>query len=203
MMSNQYIPGRFVKLHVNYPVIWEFLNDPIVIARMTAISRRGLPAILVLDSEAETIWRELRLARQMSQFSELKQMIGHQVKQVMESCGYRKVGVKPITTSWIFSSGSVYRDPAWHDLYLFRERNLSDFFQFCIAKKRRLSSLPNPPAHQKKWAYFRKCSMLHELEFAMDSDLYEDFGWHWRDLYTEVEHQGYVILADLTNKGRR
>lgn len=193
--STRYRPGRFASLHKQYPRIWKALNEPQCVAMMKILSRRGIPAVSALDMEVELVWENLELARSRGDENQVKQMIGHQIRQIMASEGFRKVDGKPVRTSWIFSWGGVYVRPEWHSLYVHRNRNIGDPDTHCISKKRILLSLPNPPSDCAKWVPYRMCQTRRELNFVLEGNLDDDFGWSWRNLCDTINENGYVILT--------
>ena len=199
MYSDQYFSGIFTQPHSRYPQVWETLNEPGVVERMKLLCRRGYPAVCALDIDAEPIWSILDHARERGEEDQVKQMIGHQIKQILESKGYRKVGGKPIRTSWIFSYGSVYEDPDWRALYVSRNRDEHDREVFCLSSKRRISALSYPPPDPASWIGYRMCSTLRELNFVLNADLGFDYGWSWDRLRAAVEEDGYVVLQQSTS----
>lgn len=194
MESSIYLPGIFTRPHSRYPAVWHTLNEPGVVERMKLLCRRGYPAVCALDIDAEPIWTVLENARTRGEEDQVKQMIGHQVKQILEAKGYRRVGGKPIRTSWIFSFGSVYEDPEWRILYVCRNRDERDRSVFCLSSKRRVSTLPHPPPNPLDWVLYRMCRTPRELKFVLNADLGYDFGWSWDQLCSEVDENGYVVL---------
>ena len=193
----KYRPGRFAELHRQYPQVWRWLCDPGMAERMKALSRRGLPAVTALDIDAEPVWSALEVARDHGEEDQVKQMVGHQIRQIMEFHGYRKYGSKRIWTSWIFASGSVYRHPEWRRLYVHRPRYPDNVERYCVAAKRKLSTLPNPPSNCSEWVPYRMCRTRSELNFVLQGNLDDDFGLEWRNLRREVADRGYVVLERL------
>ena len=189
-MLKPYDAGRYAILHTRFSRMWPELNDPCVIARMKMLSRRGVPAVAALDIDAEIIWQELRNAAAMGFADRVKQMIGHQVRQIMTREGYRKTSVKPLPTSWIFASGAVYRLDAWRTVYLHRNRDVDSEHPYCVTNRRRLPSSLYP----EQWVFYRQCSMQHELEFALNEELSE-YDWSWTNLCDEVQDNGFTILG--------
>lgn len=161
---------------------------------MKILSRRGIPAVSALDINAEPVWTALMAGRELGETDQIKQMIGHQVRQVMEIEGYRKVGSKPIRTSWLFTAGSYYRHPEWFRLFVHKNRDLGDPEGFCIASKRQLGALLNPPPNSSKWVPYRVCYTRSELNFVLDANLDDDFGLSWLELREKVDDQGYFVL---------
>ena len=192
--SPTYQPRRFAGLHRQSPQIWDCLNELQFVAMMKVLSRRGIPAVSALDLEAELVWENLELARSRGEENQVKQMIGHQIRQIMASEGFRKVDGKPIRNSWIFSWGGVYVRPEWHSLYVHRNRDVGDPDTHCISKKRILLSLPNPPSNCAKWVPYRMCQTRRELNFVLEGNLDDDFGWSWANLCHVVDSEGYAIL---------
>ena len=195
MNSISYRPGRFARLHEQYPQIWEALIEPQFIAMMKVLSRRGVPAVSALDMEAELVVKSLETARLRGDENQVKQMIGNQIRQIMASEGFRKVEGKPVRSSWIFSWGAVYVRPDWYSLHVHRNRNIGDLDTHCISKKRILLSLQHPPSNCAKWVPYRLCQTRQELNFVLEGNLDDDFGWSWRSLCETVDLNGYVILT--------
>jgi hypothetical protein len=94
--------------------IWHFLNEPISIARMQAVSDVSKPALLAIEnllikkgliSERDAVSEEDK-----AQFDRLKQMLGAMVRQVLEGNGYQlhASNVK-VPNSKVFYSASSYR----------------------------------------------------------------------------------------------
>jgi hypothetical protein len=199
MDSDCYHSGIFTRPHSRYPDVWYTLNDPGVVERMKLLCRRGFPAVCALDIDAEPIWIVLEHARSRGEEDQVKQMIGHQIKQILESKGYRRAGGKPIRTSWIFSFGSVYEDPDWRILYVCRNRDERDQNVFCLSSKRRVSTLPNPPPNVSSWVLYRMCRTPRELNYVLNADLGCDYGWSWDRLCAAVDENGYVALQQSTS----
>lgn len=194
MEPSKYHPGIFTRPHYRYPQVWKTLNEPGIVERMKLLCRRGYPAVCALDIDAEPIWNVLERTRARGEEDQVKQMIGHQIKQILESMGYQRVGGKPIRTSWIFSFGSVYEDPEWRTLYVSRNRDERDRDVFCLSSKRRVSTLPNPPKNVADWVLYRMCRTPRELNFVLNADLGFDFRWSWEELCSAVDERGYVVL---------
>lgn len=190
----EYRPGRFAFLHSEFREVWRFLNSPGLVERMKILSRRGVPAISALDIEAIPVWDALNSARPIGAEDQLKQMIGHQIRQIMESQGYRKTGGKQIRTSWIFTWGSVYQDPEWRGLYVHKNREYAHPAAFCVAAKRQLSALQNPPPNSSTWIPYRMCQTQKELNYVLDGNLDDDFGISWRNLCDAVNKEEYYLL---------
>jgi hypothetical protein len=93
--------------------IWKFLNDPISIARMQAVSDVGKPALLGVESllidNFQIQDRESVSEKDKAQFDRLKQMLGAMARQVMEANGYKlhSNNVK-VPNSQVFFSASRY-----------------------------------------------------------------------------------------------
>ena len=196
MNDIKYRPGNFAGLHDTYPKVWEAVRDPRAVERMKILSRRGSPAIMAFDIDAELLWSTLESARERGELDHVKQMTGHQVRQIMESVGYRKIlDSRPIRTSWIFASGAVYRKREWRQrLYVHRKRDVNAPEAYCIASKRQLSALSNPPPSCSTWIPYRMCRTRKELNFVLDANLDDDFGWSWKNLCDAVAERGYVVL---------
>lgn len=80
-----YQPARFASTYKaeNGPAIWTFLNEPENIIRMETATYLSRPAVeplspYLLDRFSDAVRKD-----------RLKQMIGHMVRQLLESRGYR------------------------------------------------------------------------------------------------------------------
>ena len=147
----KYSPEKFRTTYEQFPELWDLLSSDEMIGSMKRLSRRAVPAIAALDTDAEPVWQVLEEARQESPllYDQVKRMIGHMVRQIMESplVGYEHVRNVPFT-SWIFSTGARYRDPAWRRwIYVHRNRDPVGEEMFCLAKTKSLSDLYNPPSN--------------------------------------------------------
>jgi hypothetical protein len=93
--------------------LWDFLNDPISIARMQAVSDVGKPALLgvekgLIDKFSIQARADVN-ENDKAQFDRLKQMLGAMVRQIMERTGYRlKSNNIKVPHSTIFYSASLY-----------------------------------------------------------------------------------------------
>ena len=196
----EYDPGRYASLHDAFPLLWTVLNEEERVSQMELASRLNSPAVSVLDIGAEDVWEVLEAAKRLGLLNQVKQMIGHQIRQIMESRGYEHVRNKPLSTSWIFASGAVYRHPSWTMLYVHKKRlrSTDENARYCVASKRSLSDLRIPhdsPLVPSEWVRYRKVARRRELDFVMDAPL-SDFGWRWRNLCDKVRADGFVILYD-------
>ena len=103
----RYEPGRFIGTYEssNGAAVWRFLNQADNIVRMETASYLGRPA-------AEPLSPGL-VARFGSAIGEdrLKQMVGHMIRQILESRGYRldRGNVRITREGNIFSSATRYR----------------------------------------------------------------------------------------------
>jgi hypothetical protein len=93
--------------------LWEFLNEPISIARMQAVSDVGKPALLGIEKslidDFSVPTRATVSDADKPQFDRLKQMLGAMVRQVMERQGYKlKSNNIKVPHSAIFYSASLY-----------------------------------------------------------------------------------------------
>ena len=191
-----YRPGRFASLHEAFPQLWSLLNDDERVGRMKLLSRMNVPAVVDLDTDAEDIWNVLDASRGIGLLDQVKQMIGHQIRQIMESNGYEHVRNKPLKTSWIFASGALYQHPDWRPFYVHRNRDVYNTKRFCVALKRKLSDLSRPRGsllNPSDWVCHRRIALPHELDFVLGATLAE-FGWNWRDLCQVLRTENYVIL---------
>ncbi len=195
---NGYRPGRFASLHEAFPQLWALLNDYERIGRMKLLSRMNVPAVVDLDTDAEDVWSVLDASRGLGLLDQVKQMIGHQIRQIMESNGYEHVRNKPLRTSWIFSSGALYQHPDWILFYVHRNRDVFNTKRFCVALTRKLVDLSrsrSSPLDPSDWVCHRKVALPHELDFVLGAPLAE-FGWNWRELCQVLQMDSYVILDD-------
>lgn len=93
--------------------LWMFLNEPVSVARMQAVSDVGKPALLGIDnlliSDFQFSERASVTEKDKPQFDRLKQMLGAMVRQVMESRGYKLQSNNVKTpSSKVFYSASLY-----------------------------------------------------------------------------------------------
>ena len=206
--SSEYQRRRFRSECREHPEIWELLVDELrellyedaMVSRMMLLSRRGIPAVAALDTDAEPIWEILRRARIAGLENAVKQKIGKLIREILES---DKVGLKwtgsASYNSWIFSSGAKYRHPDWRPLYVHRKRD-SDADEFCISRRKRLTDLNYSPDRPSSWIFYRRCMLQHELKYILDAQSLKDFEWDdhavltWSTLCRRVHSDGYVTL---------
>lgn len=195
------------KLFAKYDALWncDHLRDPKAISRMKMASRQGRPAVTALDIDCEDVWRILESAAENGELNEVKKMIGSMVKQIMEAEGYvpSTGGNRATPSSWIFTSGTLFRHPNWRNFYVHRSKDQTSGREFCISRKRYLSSLQYFDNHDHKcgdWVYHRKCRSRHELIFVLGGTLREFVGgnrnepMNWNKLSKEVCANGCVHL---------
>ena len=109
-MLPAYRPDQFETLYHREagPDLWAFMQDPETVLRMEVASYLCRPAVEPLSPTL--------LARfgQTVRRKEIKQMIGHMARQVLEHRGYQldRSGVKIRKPGNIFYSGSKYRSRA-------------------------------------------------------------------------------------------
>jgi hypothetical protein len=101
-----YRPDKFANTfkEENGQALWDFLNTPENLLRMTTASYLGRPAVEPLSPALlQRFGPSIKRTR-------LKQMIGHMVRQVLEARGYRldRSTVKISRIGNIFASGSRY-----------------------------------------------------------------------------------------------
>lgn len=194
------MPGQFRPFYERFPHLWDLLTSDQMIARMKALSRRGVPAVAAMESDAKPIWEILETARRESPrvFNQTKRMLGHMVRQVMESpqVGYQYVGTVSFD-SWIFSSGGRYRDPDWRRwIYVHCSQDAHGGYVFCLARTKHLSNLTEQPiSRSSSWTYHRRCACQHELEFILDGSL-TDWNLIWEEVCGEIQETGYVLMDD-------
>lgn len=93
--------------------IWSFLNSPLALNRMQAVSDVNKPALLGIEQyliENHGVPERVTVTESdKSQFDRLKQMLGAMVRQVMEANDYRlqSSNVK-VPSSRLFYSASMY-----------------------------------------------------------------------------------------------
>ena len=100
----------------------------------------------------------------------VKQMIGHMVRQVMESRGYRIDRRDVSIGSALFSKGTRYGRPDWRRLQVFR--NTSDARELCFADSRETGKLP-PPANGDRWRFWASFATVLRGRIAYGIDVYE------------------------------
>ncbi|MCY3883961.1 MAG: hypothetical protein OXG24_03495 [Gammaproteobacteria bacterium] len=196
-----YIPEGFAPEYELFPELLDYLSEDELVAKMILLSRRGVPAVAALDSDCEPIWRILRRARRRGIEDRTKQMIGHMVRQIMESdeVGLEWVGSARLN-SWIFSAGAKYRHPSWQPLWVHRSRDGHDQERFCISRRKRLADLDTPPDDRSQWVLYRRCLMRHELVYILNVRNLGEVEWQdddpvtWNSLGRRVRIEGFKIL---------
>ena len=196
-------PGPFAPEYRDFPEIPEFLEQPETIAKMRILSQHGSPAIYVFEIDAERAWPAFKRAKEesSSRLSRTKQMAGHAAAQVMEAEGFVQVGEKRFS-SWLFTSGATFKDPDWRRwLYVHRNREDAVPQRFCIARRKRLTDLHEPPDGCSQFVFYRRCSQQEELEFVLDVQL-ADIGWTWARLVEALSGKrgGKYVLLDTSDE---
>ncbi len=107
---NVYRPDKFEGLYREQrgPELWAFLHEPESILRMEVASQLGRPAVEALSPALSSRFG----ARVASK--PIRQMIGHMVRQVLETRGYLldRNNVRIARLGNLFFSGSRYLDPS-------------------------------------------------------------------------------------------
>lgn len=180
--------------------LWDLLNEDAMVSRMVLLSRKGIPAVAALDSDAERIWESLRVAKAAGLENPVKQKIGKMVREILESesVGLEWAGSARIN-SWIFSSGAKYRHPDWRPIHVHTLKD-GNFDEFCVSRRKHLADLDKSPSTPSSWIYYRRCLMQHELEYVLDVENLEQFDWDenttltWKALCRRVRSESYKIL---------
>jgi hypothetical protein len=127
--------------------LWEFLNEPQIVASMETATALGAPAVEGIEEQLLGRF-ENEVEQLMS--DRIKQMIGHMVRQVMEGRGYviDMQNVK-ITNGAPFSRATRYKRPDSFIFHIFNDAN--DFRNVALTGDKAGSALPKGT----KWRYWK------------------------------------------------
>ncbi|TNC98644.1 MAG: Uncharacterized protein FD119_115 [Stygiobacter sp.] len=146
--------------------LWEFVNHPDNVIRMTTATLLGRPA-------AEALGERLAIQLHEAGFDDGAftdrdaQMVGNMIKQVLEPQGYEidQVDVR-ITSGALFTCATRYKRRDAFTFHVFRAR---DFREVALtASKEAIETLPSPP-DGGRWRYDRAFSgdMLGVAAFGL------------------------------------
>ena len=82
--------------------LWQFLNEELTVARLETTTDRAKPAVFGIEEQL------LQRFGNVVADNRVKQMIGHMVRQVIESRGYRIERRNVTIGSALFSKGTRY-----------------------------------------------------------------------------------------------
>ena len=161
--------------------LWGFLNEDQVIVRLETATDLGKPAVTGIEGPLLCRFREKVVG------DRIKQMVGHMVRQVLESRGYCLQQRNVIINSALFSKGTRYSRPEWHRLHVFR--NTEDPPELCVAGTRDTSALP-PATAGGSWRFIGSFSspLRGEIVYGLDT----------QEVLREINENGHA----LRRKGR-
>lgn len=174
---NEYAAGTFQAL-AESPLgrdLWQFLNEPLTTARMETATDLGKPAVTGIEEQLLDDFGERVID------DRVKQMVGHMVRQVMESLGYQVEQRNVTIGSALFSKGTRYGRPDWQRLHVFRSS--ANARELCFADSRDTASLPLPSGG--RWRYWASFSTPLRGQVAYGIDVYE--------VRQEVAETGYAL----------
>lgn len=178
--SNDYDAGTFQSLADTDlgRRLWRFLNEELTVARLETATDLAKPAVMGIEEQL------LRRFGDAVVHDRTKQMIGHMVRQVMETRGYRIERRNVSLGSALFSKGTRYGRPDWQRLQVFR--NGKDLRELCFADHRDAGRLP-PPARGGRWRYWASFATVLRGTIAYGIDVHE--------VRREVAAQGYALRS--------
>lgn len=171
-----YIPMQFTRDY-NTDLgreLWVTLNSDVVIARMETASDLDQPALKPIEDILLSLFDEQILA------DRIKQMIGHMVRQVMESRGYEHVTTDVRMNSVPFYKASRYRKAGRDTLYLFQSSK--DRREIGLTNERDGRKLPAAP-DGAKWKF------VNVLTSPIKANI--GYGFVLASAVAEVEKAGY------------
>lgn len=172
-----YSPDKFASLAAT-PLgsqLWSFLNSDSAVACLETASRLGKPAVEGIE---EDLLRQFG-AKVMD--DRVKQMIGHMVRQVMESREWVLDQSDVKVQSIPFTKASRYTRPDWVTLYAFR--NAADASDVVISDRRTGAALPAGA----RWTYF--ASFASPMKAAIGFDIMD-----LKAVRAEVKKRGFKRL---------
>ena len=156
--------------------LWQFLNKELTVARLETATDLAKPAVFGIEEQL------LERFGNVVANDRVKQMIGHMVRQIMESKGYRIERRDVTIGSALFSKGTRYGRPDWQRLQVFR--NGSNARELCFADSRDTDKLP-PPADGGRWRFWASFASVLRGQIAYGIDVYE--------VRQEVAAQGHAL----------
>lgn len=172
-----YNPEKFASLAAT-PLgvqLWAFLNSDAVVACLETASRLSKPA--VEGAEEDLLGRFGRAVMD----DRVKQMIGHMVRQVMESREWVLDQSDVKVQSIPFTKASRYTRPDWVTLYAFR--NAADPNDVVVSDRRTGATLPTGA----RWTYF--AGFASPMKAAIGFDIMD-----LKAVRAEVKKRGYKRL---------
>lgn len=171
-----YIPMQFAR---DYDTdlgreLWKTLNNDVVVARMETASDLDQPALKPVEDILLAQFDEQVLA------DRTKQMIGHMVRQVMESRGYEHVTTDVRLNSVPFYKASRYRKAGRDSLYLFHSSK--DRREIALTDTRDGQKLPAAP-DGAKWKF------VNVLTSPIKANI--GYGFRLADAVAEVKKAGF------------
>lgn len=156
--------------------LWQFLTEELTVARLETATDLAKPAVFGIEEQL------LQRFGNVVADDRVKQMIGHMVRQIMESKGYR-IDRRDVTiASALFSKGTRYGRPDWQRLQVFR--NGSNARELCFADRRDTSKLP-PPENGGKWRFWASFASILRGQIAYGVDVHA--------VRQEVAAKGYAL----------
>jgi len=174
---DKYQAGRFAST-ADTPLgrsLWEFITDDETLLAMEVASDLGQPAVAGIEERLLEKFGEAILP------DRIKQLIGHMVRQAMESRGFIVDQNDVKLNSVPFSKATRYRKPDWQTLHVFRSS--SDPHELCFVDSRAGERLPAAPLGGR-WRYWN--SFSSSLRGAVA------FGINPQNVRDEVKAQGYA-----------
>ena len=156
--------------------LWQFLNEDLTVARLETATDLAKPAVFGIEEQL------LHRFDNVVADDRVKRMIGHMVRQIMESKGYRIERRDVTIGSALFSKGTRYGRPDWQRLQVFR--NGSNARELCFADSRDAGRLP-PPENGGRWRFWASFASPLRGQIAYGIDVYE--------VRQEVAAQGYAL----------
>ena len=157
-----YRPEKFSDISDSHlgKALWKFLNRDVIIARMETAVDLGKPAAeAVARKLAEEFGDDVKVGR-------VKQMIGHMIRQVMESRGYEIdiQNVKVLADKRLFVKATRYKDGTGATTkkgYVNRNNQLN------------LGHTERPGTDHNALAYKLKCNLCEKTYWANGTDVFQ------------------------------
>ena len=176
--TNEYDAGTFQALADTTlgRNLWQFLNQELTIVRMETATGLGKPAVTGIEEQLLWSFREDVVDDRM------KQMVGHMVRQVMESQGYQIEQRNMSISSALFSKGTRYGRPDWQRLHVFRSS--ANARELCFTDSRDTAGLP-PTMNGGRWRFWASFSTVLRGQIAYGIDVHE--------VRQEIAETGYAL----------
>lgn len=139
-----YEPGVFGQLYKTPRgrKIWAFLNRDNIVMSLETACRLGKPAVKGIEEQILEEFSEAILDNRV------KQMIGHMVRQILESRGWVLAQSEVRVSGVPFIKAARYRRPEWHAFHAYR--NADNPRDVAITAARRTDHLPA----DARWTYY-------------------------------------------------